>query len=510
MLAKVFSCALVGLDGCLIEVEINIASGLPAITIVGLPDTAVQESRERVRAAIGNCGLRFPSQRITINLAPADLPKEGPAYDLPIAVGILAASQQIPSDVLDGAMLIGELSLDGSIRSVCGVVSLVHAAREAGLERVFVPAMNRAEAALIPNIEVYPADHLIAVVEHLLGLDQIPAYSGQPASQNITPTERMTDYSEIKGQQHAKRALEVAAAGNHNVFMVGAPGTGKTLLARATSAILPHLTIDEALEVTRIYSAAGMLPPDKPLLDHRPFRAPHHTISYAGLVGGGQWPRPGEVTLAHRGVLFLDEIAEFSSRSLEVLRQPLEDRQVTLSRAAGSLTFPANFMLIGASNPCPCGYYQDILRPCTCSPSAISRYSKRISGPMLDRIDIHIQVPRVEYDKLTNKELGEPSEVIRERVQRARDIQVERFKALGNTLICNADMGPREVRQLCVLDNDCENLLRSAVRQMQLSARAYHRILKLARTIADLEGAQSIKVYHVAEALQYRATHDAG
>jgi magnesium chelatase family protein len=510
LLAKVTSCALIGLDGELVEVEINIASGLPSVTVVGLPDTAVQESRERVRAAISNSGLRFPYQRVTINLAPADLQKEGPAYDLPIALGILAASGQVPTDLLEGSLVVGELSLDGGVREVRGVLSLTHTARAAGLERVFVPAVNAAEAALVPNIEVYPVDHLITLVEHLLELDAIPPFEAQTGLDHDAPLEPVTDFSEVKGQEHVKRALEIAAAGNHNVLMIGAPGTGKTLLARAMPGILPRLTVDEALEVTRIYSVAGMLPADTPLLRHRPFRAPHHTISYAGLVGGGAWPRPGEVTLASRGVLFLDELPEFATRSLEVLRQPLEDRKVTLSRASGSLTFPANFMLVAAANPCPCGYYGDNLRPCTCSPSTVTRYAKRISGPLLDRIDIHIQVPRVEYEKLANRETGEPSEAIRERVQAARDREAERFNSLNNGMTCNSDMGPREVRQFCTLDAEGESLVKSAVRQMRLSARAYHRVLKLARTIADLEGLPAIKPHHLAEALQYRAMHDVG
>jgi len=508
MLAKVASCALVGLDGVLVEVEVNIAYGIPAVTVVGLPDTAVQESRERVRAAISNSGMTFPLQRLTVNLAPADLPKEGPAYDLPIALGILAASGQIPGDVLKSSLVVGELSLDGGLRPVRGALSAAYAAREAGLESVFVPATNAAEAALVPDIDVYPVEHLIALVEHVLGLDTIPVFDRRQLPDTPTPLGVFTDFAEVKGQEHVKRALEVAAAGNHNMFMIGAPGTGKTLLARAMPGILPRLTIDEALEVTRVYSAAGMLSPETPLLQDRPFRAPHHTVSYAGLAGGGQWPRPGEISLANRGVLFLDELAEFSSKSLEILRQPLEDRRVTLSRAAGSLTFPANFMLIAAANPCPCGYFGDSLRPCTCSPSTVTRYARRISGPLLDRIDIHVQVPRVDYDKLTNAKPGELSAVIRERVQAARDRQEKRFASMSNKLVCNADMGPREVRQICLLDAESENLLKSAVRQMRLSARAYHRVLKLSRTIADLDGAQDIQARHVAEALQYRTMHD--
>jgi magnesium chelatase family protein len=510
MLAKVTSCALVGLDGVLVDVEVDNTRGMPGLTVVGLPDVAVRESKDRVRAAIKNCGMTFPNQRLTVNLAPADLRKEGPAYDLPIALGVLAASGQVPADTLEGSLFIGELSLDGSVRHVRGVLSFAYTAREIGLERIFVPAVSGAEAALIPGIDVYPVDHLISITEHLLGLDAISPYDRDMLSTDWPQPEHVTDFSEVKGQDHVKRALEIAAAGNHNVLMVGAPGTGKTLLARALPGILPKLTIDEMLAVTRIYSVAGMLPSDTPLIRHRPFRAPHHTISHAGLVGGGQWPRPGEISLSHRGLLFLDELAEFPARSLETLRQPLEDKHVTLSRAAGTVTFPANFILIGASNPCPCGYYGDSVRACTCSSSAITRYNKRISGPLLDRIDIHIEVPRVEYEKLAMRQPGEASQDIQARVQAARDRQTERFTDADNRIISNADMGPREVRELCLLDAEGETLMGNAMRQMQLSARAYHRILKLARTAADLEGADDIQVHHLAEALQYRVRYDVG
>ena len=506
MLAKALSCALVGLDGVLVDVEVNIARGLQAMTIVGLPDAAVQESRERVRAAITNSGLSFPNQRVTVNLAPADLRKEGPSYDLPIALGVLAASGQIPPDSTENALFVGELSLDGSLRHVDGVIALVHSAREAGLERAFVPTANGAEAALVDGIEVFPVDHLMTVTEHLLGLDVIPLYDRESETDSPLLWDSLTDFAEVKGQEHVKRALEVAAAGGHNVLMVGAPGTGKTLMARSLPGIMPLLTTAEALEVTRIYSVAGMLPSDTPLIRQRPFRAPHHTISHAGLVGGGRWPRPGEISLANKGVLFLDELLEFGQRGLETLRQPLEDRQVTISRAAGTVTFPSNFVLVGASNPCPCGYYGDTLRACTCSASSVTRYRQRISGPLLDRIDIHVDVPRVEYDKLTSRQLGETSEDIQKRVQAASDIQSERFEGTG--LYTNADMGPREVRELCVLNAEGEKLMSSAMRQMQLSARAYHRVLKLARTIADLEGKPEIKTHHLAEALQYRERSD--
>ncbi|MBN1430858.1 MAG: YifB family Mg chelatase-like AAA ATPase [Anaerolineae bacterium] len=502
MLAKVNSCALVGLDATLVEVEVYSAKGMPAITVVGLPDAAVKESRERVWAALRNSGLTFPGGRVTINLAPADLRKEGPAYDLPIALGVLAASGQIPADALEGALALGELSLDGSVRHVCGILPAAHMAQSLGLERVFVPAVDAAEASLIPDIEVIPVEHLIALVEHLLDVDVIPTFDRSRLPEPEAAPGALADFSDVKGQEHVKRALEVAAAGSHNVSMVGPPGAGKTLLSRAMVEILPRMALDEMLEVTRIYSVADLLSDGTPLIHQRPFRAPHHTISHAGLVGGGSWPRPGEISLAHRGVLFLDELPEFGYK-LEVLRQPLEDRQVTISRASGAMTFPANFMLIAAANPCPCGYYGDPVKPCTCSQSTITRYRQRISGPLLDRIDIHVEVPRVDFDKLTGDQRSESSEAVRVRVQAARDRQTQRFA--GTQLLSNADMGTREVQQLIKLDAEGEALIRSAMRQLQLSARAYHRVLKLSRTIADLEGSDAVRAHHLAEALQYRA-----
>lgn len=500
MLARVFSCAIIGLDGVIVEVEVDIGRGLPGITIVGLPDTAVQESRERVQSAIKNAGLPFPRKRIIVNMAPASVRKEGPAYDLPIAMGILVMSGVIPQEAVEKALVIGELSLDGSVRHVRGVLPMAAVARELGYHNILVPEADAPEAALIPELEVIPVRDLASLVAHLRGDETIHP---QPYTEPETiPITTQTDFSEIKGQEHVKRALEVAAAGGHNLLMIGPPGSGKTLLARAVPGILPRMTIDEALDVTRIYSIADQLPPDIPLLRQRPFRAPHHTISHAGLVGGGNWPSPGEISLAHRGVLFLDELPEFGHRVLEVLRQPIEDKMVTISRAQGSLTFPANFMLIAAMNPCPCGYYGDPIKECTCSTSTITRYQHRISGPLIDRIDIHIDVPRVEYDKLSDERLGEPSAVIQERVEAARQRQRARFAKSG--LSCNADMQPRHIRKHCTLDATGEKLMRSAMNQMQLSARAYHRVLKLARTIADLAGEENIAPPHLAEALQYR------
>jgi magnesium chelatase family protein len=506
MLARVFSCAVIGLDGVVIEVEVDTADGLPGITIVGLPDAAVQESRERVQSAIKNSGHRFPRKRITVNLAPASVRKAGPAYDLPIAVGVLLAAELLDAEMLAGSLIVGELSLDGAVRHVRGMLPMAAAARRAGFQRLFVPEADAAEASLIPDLEVLPIPSLSALLAHLRGYAPLAPHPA--TTPDSLPSLVQTDFREIKGQEHVKRALEVAAAGNHNLLMVGPPGSGKTLLARSMPAILPRMSLDEALDVTRIYSIADQLPPETPLIQTRPFRAPHHTISHAGLVGGGNVPQPGEISLAHRGVLFLDELPEFGPRVLEVMRQPIEDKIVTISRAQGSLTFPANFQLITAMNPCPCGYYGDPVKECTCSTSTVTKYQKRISGPLLDRIDIHIEVPRVQYEKLSDSRLGEASADIRARVETARDRQRARFNGKeGETsgdVLSNADMRPAEVRKFCKLDETSEALMRTAMSQLQLSARAYHRVLKLARTIADLAGEENIAPVHLAEALQYR------
>jgi magnesium chelatase family protein len=508
VLAKVHSCALIGLEGAVVEVEADLnPRALPQVTLVGLPDAAVKESTERVRAAIVNSGLSYPRGRLTVNLAPADLRKEGPAYDLPIAVALLILAEQVPPD-LEHALFLGELSLDGSVRHVNGILPMAHLAKEQGFKMLFVPQVDAPEAALIEGIDVYPVDTLGRLAAHFRDYHPIEPYRAV-LDLDADPPTYACDLQDIKGQEMTKRALEVAAAGGHNVLMSGPPGSGKTLLARSLPSILPRMTLAEALDVTRIYSVANMLPPDTPLIRQRPFRAPHHTISHAGLVGGGHWPRPGEISLAHRGVLFLDEMPEFGQHGLEVLRQPLEDKTVTISRAEGSLTFPASFMLIGAQNPCPCGYHGDSERECTCSPTLVSRYQKRLSGPLLDRIDIHVEVPRVPFQKLSDERRGEPSAAIRARVEAARARQTARFasgsaRADATALTCNADMGPTQVRDYCQVDETSRQLLGTAMRQLNLSARAYHRILKLARTIADLAGAERIQTAHIAEAIQYR------
>ncbi len=569
MLARIWSCALSGLDGEIVQVEVDIHNGLPATTIVGLPDAAVRESKDRLYAALRNAGFSYPMSRITVNLAPADLRKAGPSYDLPMALGILLASEQLVADLSD-AVVVGEMALDGALRPTQGVLPIVQAARSRGFRRVLVPADNAAEAALVMGSAVTGAGHIVDLVRHLEGRRPLPP---PVVPDLVAEAAAAVDLGVVRGQEQARRALEIAAAGGHNLLMSGPPGSGKTLLARCLPGILPPMDLDEALEVTAIYSVAGLLPPETPLIRHRPFRSPHHTISAAGLIGGGPWPGPGEVSKAHQGVLFLDELPEFDTRILEVLRQPLEDRRVTIARAAGSATFPASFTLVAARNPCPCGYHGDPGRSCTCSPGSVQRYQQRLSGPLLDRIDLHVEVPRVEHARLMDARPAEGSAEVRARVLAARERQRLRLRGLrpepeapvvarADTRIdpaaspdkillpagvapgaggppaegptgprtragrlaratpdtrppprqaprpqgprCNGEMGAAEIRACCRLSPEAAELMQAGLRQLRLSARGFDRVLKLARTIADLDAAADIQAAHLAEALQYR------
>ncbi len=506
MLARIHSSATIGIDAHPILVEVDIARGLPGFSTVGLPDNAVKESKDRVKSAIKNSGYAFPARRITVNLAPADIKKEGTSFDLPLAVGILLAEGFIKRDNLDDYIFVGELSLDGSIRPVRGAISISMCARAKG-KRLILPVENAGEAAVVTGVEVYGARTLPELVEFFNGTGELPRIESRPEHwfNSGQSDGEVPDLSDVKGQEHVKRALEVAAAGGHNMVMIGPPGSGKTMLSRRLPTILPDMGLEEALEATRVHSVAGTLPPSVALIRSRPFRAPHHTVSSVGLIGGGSIPRPGEVSLAHNGVLFLDEMPEFGKSVLEAMRQPLEDGHVNIVRAAMSIAYPASFMLVGAMNPCPCGFLGDPAKECNCSPAQVQRYRARLSGPLLDRIDIHTDVPAVRFRDLADERRGETSAEVKKRVNAARVVQAERFRARKKgPVFSNSRMTTGDIRKFCEVGRESRRLLETAVERLGLSARAYSRILKVARTIADLDGEEDLKTAHISEAIQYR------
>ncbi len=503
MLSQINSGAVVGIEAFPVEIEVNAGHGEPKVVIVGLPDAAVRESTFRVWTAMNNSGLKLPMGRITINLAPADMKKEGPSFDLPIAIGIIAALGDLSDDLLPRIAIVGELALSGAVRKVRGVLPIALQARDAGLKAIMVPAENAEEAAVVEGLKVFPVRNLREAVDFLNQDLKLEPYDLDIRSVFQANSYYEDDFADVKGQESAKRAMEVAVAGSHNLLMIGPPGTGKSMIAKRIPSILPDMTLDEALETTKIHSISGSLKSHQALVAKRPFHSPHHTISDAGLLGGGTNPMPGAVSLAHNGVLFLDELPEFQRSALEVMRQPLEDGDVTITRAAGSVTYPCRFMLVAAMNPCPCGYQTDPKRECRCAPTQIERYRSRISGPLLDRIDIHVEVPAVDYEQLRKLEKGEPSGTIRERVTRAREIQQKRYAA-DPGIHCNANMRSKTMHKVCRMEPDAEQVLRTAMADLNFSARAYDRILKVSRTIADLAAAETIQTRHIAEAIQYR------